>query len=312
MSVIIRNNLPSADVLRDENIFVMRESNAKSQDIRPLKILVLNLMPTKSVTESQFLRKLSNSPLQAEIEFIHMVSHTSRNTDPGHMEQYYTTFGAVRHRKFDGLIITGAPVETLRFEDVDYWGELCELMRWSETNVFSTLHICWGAQAGLYFHYGVNKHSLPQKLSGVFAHELVNPKSPLFFGCDDRIMMPHSRFTEVRESEIRRVEALQVMAISDEAGVAIVKSSDNRRFFIFGHPEYDSDTLAKEYFRDQAAGLGTAVPRHYFPGDDPSNPPTVNWKANASLIYSNWLNYYVYQSTSFDIENIPARSNVND
>ena len=304
MPVKIPDQLPSTHILKNENIFVMTENIAMRQDIRPLRLLILNLMPTKVVTETQLLRKLSNSPLQVEIEFLHMLSYTSKNVDPEHLESFYTTFNDVRSKHYDGMIITGAPVENLEFEDVDYWGELCEIIEWTSSNVHSTFHICWGAQAGLYYHYGIPKHSLGTKLSGLFKHTVLKPQSPFFRGFDDEFYMPHSRYTEVLEEDILKVPELELLSVSEDAGVFAVKSQDSRRIFITGHPEYDADTLALEYFRDIEKGLKIDVPVNYFPGDDPNATPSVFWRAHAQLMYSNWLNYYVYQSTPYDIEKI--------
>lgn len=302
MPIKIPDQLPAKDILEGENIFVMTEYRAIHQDIRPLKLIILNLMPTKIVTETQLLRKLSNTPLQIEVEFLHTKTHDSKNVDPQHLASFYTTFDKIKHRRFDGLIITGAPVENLEFEDVDYWSELCQIMDWSSRNVFCTLHICWGAQAGLYYHYGIPKVPLPKKLSGVYKHKVLKPLSPFFRGFDDVFYMPHSRYTGVREEDIRRVPSLEILAVSEEAGVFAVKSSDSRRFFIMGHPEYDADTLALEYKRDLAKGLDIDMPENYFPDDDPTKPPVVNWRAHAQLMYSNWLNYYVYQTTPYELD----------
>ena len=304
MPVKIPDQLPSKDVLENENIFVMTEHRAMSQDIRPLRLLILNLMPTKIVTETQLLRKLSNSPLQVEVEFLQMLSYTSKNIDPEHLGSFYTSFDKVRNKHYDGMIITGAPVENLEFEDVDYWGELCEIMEWTSNNVHSTLHICWGAQAGLYYHYDIAKYPLGRKLSGLFKHVVLKPQSPFFRGFDDFFHMPHSRYTEVREADILPIPELELLSISDEAGVFAIKARDNRRFFIMGHPEYDADTLALEYFRDVEKGLPINIPQNYFPGDDPKATPSIYWRAHAQLLYTNWLNYYVYQSTPYDIRNI--------
>ena len=301
MPIKIPNQLPATGVLEGENIFVMTENRAIHQDIRPLRLLLLNLMPTKIVTEVQILRKLSNTPLQIEIELLAMASHQSRNTDARHLESFYTTFDQIADRHYDGMIITGAPVENMDFESVDYWPELCSIMAWSTTHVHSTLHICWGAQAGLYYHYGIDKHPLPEKKFGIFEHQIIKKQSPFFRGFDDTFRMPHSRHTEVWASEILAQPALELMAVSEEAGVFAVKSEDNRRFFIFGHPEYDADTLALEYFRDRDKGLPIHVPEHYFPNDDPTQRPKVTWRAHAQLLYTNWLNYYVYQTTPYDI-----------
>jgi len=304
MPIKIPNQLPATPVLESENIFVMTEYRALHQDIRPLRLLILNLMPTKIVTETQLLRKLSNSPLQVEVEFLQTISHVSKNVDPEHLESFYTSFDKVRDRQYDGMIITGAPVENMEFEDVDYWQELCDIMEWTSLNVYSTLHICWGAQAGLYYHYGIPKYPLEAKLSGVFKHTILKPQSPLFRGFDDEFHMPQSRYTEVLESDIIKIPELELLAVSDDAGVFAVKSTDNRRVFITGHPEYDADTLALEYARDIKKGLPIDVPKNYFPDNDPTAAPSVYWRAHAQLMYSNWLNYYVYQSTPYDIEKV--------
>ena len=304
MPVRIPDSLPSKDILEQENIFVITEYRAIHQDIRPLRLLILNLMPTKIVTETQLLRKLANTPLQIEVEFLQTISHTSKNVSNDHLSSFYTTFNDVRDRSFDGMIITGAPVENMEFEEVDYWHELCEIMDWSSHNVYSTLHICWGAQAGLYYHYGVKKYPLEKKLSGVFDHTVIKPQSPLFRGFDDVFHMPHSRYTGVLESEVRAVPELEMLSVSEIAGVFAVKSEDNRRVFITGHPEYDADTLALEYFRDIEKGLPVEIPRNYFPNNDVTATPSVSWRAHAQLMYSNWLNYYVYQSTPYDIARI--------
>lgn len=304
MPIQIPDSLPARATLEDENIFVMTEFRALHQDIRPLSLLILNLMPTKIVTETQLLRKLSNSPLQVQVELLRTLSHVSHNTDEGHLESFYTSFSEIKDKKFDGMIITGAPVENLDFTDVDYWGELCEIMEWSKTHVHSTLHICWGAQAGLYYHYGIPKYSLPKKLFGVFPHKAVRPQSPLFRGFDDVFYVPHSRYTENRLEDIQARPELELLAVSEQAGVFAVKSADNRRFFITGHPEYDPDTLANEYFRDVNKGLEINIPDNYFPQNDPQNPPQVRWRSAAQLFYTNWLNYYVYQTTPYDISRV--------
>ena len=300
MPIRIPDSLPATSVLEGENIFVMTERRALTQDIRPLNLLILNLMPTKIVTETQLLRKLSNTPLQVNVHLLQTKSHTPQNTDLAHLESFYTTFDQVKEQQFDGMIITGAPVENLEFEEVDYWSELCQIMDWTRSHVHATLHICWGAQAGLYHHYGVEKRTLPKKLSGVFEHTIIRKRSPLFRGFDDRFYAPHSRYTEVTLEQLLVKPELEILALSDEAGVFGVKSSDNRRFFVLAHPEYDGDTLAQEYFRDVKRGLNPAVPAHYFPGDNPSLSPVVNWRSAAQLFYTNWLNYYVYQTTPYD------------
>lgn len=306
MPIRIPDALPATSILQEENIFVMTEYRAFHQDIRPLKLLILNLMPTKIVTEAQLLRRLSNSPLQVEVELLHTSSHISQNTDADHLSSFYTTFSKIKDKKYDGMIITGAPVENLDFTDVDYWDELCEIMEWTKTHVHSTLHICWGAQAGLFYHYGVPKYSLEKKLFGVFPHTPTAQKrhSPLFRGFDDVFYVPHSRYTENHAEDILACPELELLATSPDAGVFAVKSEDNRRFFITGHPEYDPETLANEYFRDVNKGLKIQVPANYFPDDNPNNPPLVRWRSAAQLFYTNWLNYYVYQTTPYDIRNI--------
>ncbi len=303
MPIRIPDSLPAREALDAENIFTMTEYRAFHQDIRPLKVLILNLMPTKIVTETQLLRKLSNTPLQVNVQLLQTSSHTPQNTDLTHLESFYTTFDQVRDQQFDGMIITGAPVENLEFEAVDYWGELCEIMDWTRSHVHSTFHICWGAQAGLFYHYGIPKRPLDKKLFGVFPHQVLKPNAPLFRGFDDVFYAPHSRYTEVWEADILRA-GLEVLARSEEAGVFLAKTEDSRQFFVTGHPEYDPDTLAKEYQRDRDKGLDIAVPAHYFPGDDPTKEPIVRWRSAAQLLYTNWLNYYVYQTTPYDVRNI--------
>ena len=304
MPIRIPDSLPARSVLEGENIFVMTEYRAMHQDIRPLNVLILNLMPTKIVTETQLLRKLSNTPLQIQVELLRTASYQSQHTDEDHLESFYTTFDQVKDRNFDGLIITGAPVEDLDFDQVDYWDELQEIMAWSTRHVHSTLHICWGAQAGLYFHHGIQKQKLDKKLFGVFEHRVLKPSSPLFRGFDDKFYAPHSRYTEVSREDILAAPGLELVADSEEAGVFAVKTEDSRQFFIMGHPEYDADTLAREYRRDVDKGLEIAVPAHYFPGDDPSRPPVVRWRSAGQLLYTNFLNYYVYQTTPYDLKQI--------
>ena len=304
MPIKIPDTLPARTVLESENIFVMTQYRAMHQDIRPLSLLILNLMPTKIVTETQLLRKLSNTPLQIEVELLQTASYLGHNTDSNHLASFYTTFDRVKDRKYDGMIITGAPVENLDFNEVDYWDELCRIMEWTKTNVHSTLHICWGAQAGLYYHHGIEKYALPKKIFGVFEHQVLKPSSPLFRGFDDYFFAPHSRYTEVHASDIEAKEELELLSTSREAGVFAVKTEDSRQFFILGHPEYDPDTLAKEYWRDRNKGLDIAVPAHYFPGDDPMAEPVVRWRSAGQLLYTNWLNYYVYQTTPYDIKEI--------
>ncbi len=301
MPIKIPNQLPATSVLTSENIFVMTETRAITQDIRPLQILLLNLMPTKIETETQLARVLGNTPIQIELELIAPSGHVSKNTSQAHMLAFYKSFDEVRDRTFDGLVITGAPVENLPFEEVDYWPELCEIMEWSKTHVHSTLHICWGAQAGLYFHHGVEKRSLPRKLFGVYEHRVLKPSSPLFRGFDDVFFAPHSRYTEVWEADIRKAAGLELLATSSEAGVYAVKTEDSSQFFVMGHPEYDPDTLAREYWRDKDKGLDIDVPAHYFPEDDPARVPIVRWRSAGQLLYTNWLNYYVYQTTPYDL-----------
>ena len=301
MPIKVQSNLPAIKVLESENIFVMPNEVALRQDIRPLKILILNLMPTKIETETQLLRLLGNSPLQVDIELLQMASHTSKNTSPHHLTTFYKTFQQVKNESFDGMIITGAPVEQLEFEDVDYWDELCEIMEWSKTHVHSTFHICWGAQAGLYYHYGIQKYILDKKISGVFKHRMLNPKSRLFRGFDDEFMAPHSRHTEVRAEDIEKIPELKIMADSEEAGVYIVGNQSGSQFFVMGHSEYDANTLAHEYFRDLDKGMNPEVPAHYFPDDDPTKQPKVTWRAHGTWIYSNWLNYFVYQTTPYQL-----------
>ena len=282
----------------------MTETRAMTQDIRPLQILLLNLMPTKIDTETQLARVLGNTPLQIELELIAPAGHVSKNTSREHMLAFYKTFDQVKDRTFDGLIITGAPVELMAFEEVDYWPELCAVMEWSKTHAHSTLYICWGAQAGLYYHYGIQKHLLPEKLFGVFQHTVEDPNYILFRGFDDRFWVPHSRNTTVERADIEAVPGLKVLAASPEAGVYAVKSPEGRQVFLMGHAEYDRDTLKKEYLRDLAAGVDIRLPRNYFPGDDPAREPVVNWRSCAHLLYANWLNYCVYQTTPYDIQGI--------
>ena len=308
MPIRIPDALPATAELEKENIFVMTEYRAIHQDIRPLKVLLLNLMPTKIVTETQIMRKLSNTPLQIEVDLLQTVSHDAKNVAAEHLETFYTTFNDVRNKHYDGLIITGAPVELLDFEDVDYWDELCEIMEWSKTNVHSTLHICWGAQAGIYYHYGVPKHELEKKVFGVFDHDVVKRTSPLCRGFDDVFKAPHSRYTEVLAEDIEAHPELELIAVSDEAGVYIAKSTDSSNFFVFGHPEYDRGTLKAEYDRDVAKGLDIDIPAHYYPNDDPTQEPVSTWRSHAQLLYTNWLNYYVYQTTPYDIDAIGSEA----
>ncbi|KAF5070688.1 homoserine O-succinyltransferase [Oscillibacter valericigenes] len=304
MPIKIPNQLPATSTLTQENIFVMTETRAITQDIRPLQILLLNLMPTKADTETQLARVLGNTPLQIEMELIAPVGHVSKNTPQEHMLAFYKSFDEVRERTFDGLVITGAPVENLPFEEVDYWPELCKIMEWSKTHVHSTLHICWGAQAGLYYHYGIPKRALPEKLFGVFRHTVEDPNFILFRGFDDQFEVPHSRHTTVDREDIEAVPQLKVLASSPEAGVYAVKTDGSRQIFLMGHAEYDRDTLKREYERDVSTGTAIQLPKHYFPGDDPSQTPKVTWRSCANLLYSNWLNYNVYQTSPYDIRDI--------
>lgn len=304
MPIKIDNQLPARHSLELENIFVMSESRALTQDIRPLKILILNLMPTKIETETQLLRLLSNSPLQIEVELLQMATHHSKNTSAEHMLKFYKVFDDVCDDKFDGMIITGAPVEHLAFEAVDYWEELCMIMDWSKANVYSTFHICWGAQAGLYHHYGVPKYPLEKKMFGVFPHHALDPYHPLMRGLDDIFYVPHSRHTEIRRSDIALVKDLQILSFSEQAGVHLLSDMDCRNFYATGHSEYDRETLATEYFRDVSRGLPIQMPFHYFPDDDPQRTPPMTWRTAASMLFSNWLNYFVYQRTPYDLANL--------
>jgi len=304
MPITVSDKLPAIKTLKQENIFVMTEKRAEKQDIRPLKILILNLMPTKITTETQLLRLLGNTSLQVEVEFLKTRTYEPKNTPQSHIATFYDTFDNVKDRKFDGMIITGAPVETLEFEQVDYWEELCEIMEWSKTNVTSTFHICWGAQAGLYYHYGIKKYPLKQKLFGVFEHKISAKHKMLLRGFDDRFYAPQSRYTEIREEDILATDGLELLSTSTEAGVYIVCGKNDRQFFVTGHSEYDDVTLSQEYFRDLDKGKDIQIPKNYFPNDDISKRPRVNWRAHANLLYSNWLNYFVYQATPFDINEI--------
>ncbi len=307
MPIKVADNLPAKSVLTNESIFLMDESRAFHQDIRPLKILILNLMPNKQQTEVQLLRLLSNSPLQVEVSFMHMESHVSKNTSRAYLDTFYLTFADVKDEKYDGLIITGAPVEQIPFEEVNYWEELTQIMDWSKTNVTSTFHICWGAQAGLYYHYGVPKYPLEKKMFGVFAHTKIYDHIDLLRGFDDVFYAPHSRHTEVHAEDIEKVDGLRIIASGEEAGVYIVASDDMRQFFVMGHSEYEKNTLASEYFRDKEKGLDIEIPKNYFKDDDPSKPPVSLWKAHSSLLYTNWLNYCVYQLTPYDIDSIGGK-----
>ncbi len=304
MPIKVANDLPATRILESENIFVMSEKRAMTQDIRPLKIIIVNLMPTKIVTETQLLRLLGNSPLQVDIELLQMATHQSKNTSKKHLTTFYKTFDEIKDQKFDGMIVTGAPVELLEFEDVDYWEELCEVFKWAKKNVYSTLFICWGAQAGLYYHYGIDKIAYDKKLSGVYKHKVLNPLHPLLRGFDDEFCSPHSRNTGVRKEDIEKIDDLEILAESDVAGVSIVCNKNGRQFFILGHFEYDIDTLANEYYRDKNKGLNPSIPVNYFPNDDVTKKPIMSWRSYAALLYYNWLNYYLYQQTPYDLEDL--------
>lgn len=304
MPITVPDGLPSIGLLRQENIFTINEYRATHQDIRPLKIVLLNLMPKKIETETQLLRMLSNTPLQMEVELLQVTSHKSKNTPQEHLLKFYKTFEEIHKEKFDGMIITGAPVEQMPFEDVDYWPELCQIMEWTKTHVFSTLHICWGAQAGLYYHYQIPKYALSHKMFGVFCQTPLQPTHELLRGFGDCFPVPHSRHTEIRAQDIEKVDKLQILASSEEAGVHLVGSKDGRQFFVTGHSEYDRDTLANEYCRDLSKNLPIEIPKHYFPNDDPTQEPLLTWRSHGSLFYSNWLNYFVYQKTPFDLSGL--------
>ncbi len=306
MPIKIPNDLPATEVLRNENIFVMTETRAISQDIRPLKILILNLMPTKIDTETQLSRLLGNTPLQVEVDLMNTASHSSKNTSQEHLLAFYKTFDEIKHNYYDGMIITGAPVEHMEFEQVDYWDELCTILEWTKKHVHSTFHICWGAQAGLYYHFGIKKYPLDKKLFGVFPHKVDHKSSILFRGFDDNFMVPHSRHTTVRREDLEKVPELKILASSEEAGVYAISTNEGKQIFITGHSEYDAGTLNKEYQRDKNAGLPIEIPKNYFPNDDDSAEPIVTWRSHANLLYSNWLNYFVYQTTPYDIENIDS------
>ena len=304
MPIKIPNLLPATQTLHEENIFVITENRAMTQDIRPLRIVMLNLMPQKIVTETQIARLIGNTPLQVELELLQTATHKSKHTSPEHMLAFYKVFDDIKDQNFDGMIITGAPVEQMPFEEVEYWDELCEIMEWSKTHVTSTLHICWGAQAGLYYHYGIKKHPLPEKVFGVFEHTLDYKRSILFRGFDDTFLVPHSRHTTVLREDVESVDGLKILASSEEAGVFVVSTDRGRQIFVTGHSEYDADTLKKEYLRDKNAGLPIAIPKNYFPNDDDTKEPLVRWRSCANLFYSNWLNYFVYQTTPYDISKI--------
>ena len=301
MPIRIQNDLPAKEILENENIFVMDEDRAVHQDIRPLKVVILNLMPKKEDTELQILRLLSNSPLQSDLTFLQMKSHVSKNTSASHLNKFYCYFDEIENQKFDGMIITGAPVEQIEFEEVDYWEELCRIMEWSKTNVTSTFHICWGAQAGLYYHFGLKKHMLPKKLSGIYKHKVMKRKEPLVRGFDDEFYAPHSRYTEVSAEDIHNCPALKVVAESEEAGVYLCLTEDGKQIFVTGHSEYDRYTLDSEYKRDLGKGINPDIPVNYYPDDNPENKPLLLWRSHSMNLYTNWLNYYVYQVTPYEL-----------
>ena len=301
MPIQIPNDLPAAEVLQKENIFVMKQTRAETQHIRPLEIVLLNLMPTKIITETQLSRMLGNTPLQVHLELMMLSTHKAKNTPEEHLLAFYKTFDELKDRKFDGMVITGAPVENMPFEQVNYWEELTRIMEWSKDHVHSTFHICWGAQAGLYYHYGIQKYPLPEKMFGVFKHKADYKHAILLRGFDDEFWAPHSRHTTIRREDIEATPGLKILASSEEAGVYIVMNKEGRQIFVTGHSEYDPDTLEREYLRDKYQGLPIQVPRNYYPNDDDSQPPIVRWRGHGNLLYSNWLNYFVYQTTSYDI-----------
>ncbi len=304
MPIRIPNDLPAATALQQENIFVMPQNRARQQDIRPLEIVLLNLMPTKIVTETQLSRLLGNTPLQVNLELMHTTSHQAKNVSQEHLLSFYKSFDELKDRKFDGMVITGAPVEKMDFEQVDYWPELCEIMEWSKTHVHSTFHICWGAQAGLYYHYGIGKQDLPEKMFGVYRHHADYKRSILLRGFDDVFWAPHSRHTTIAREDVEAVPELKIVASSEEAGVYAIMTKGGRQIFVTGHSEYDPDTLKTEYFRDKNLGLPISVPENYFPNDDDTQEPIVRWRGHANLLFSNWLNYFVYQTTPYDIMTI--------
>ena len=303
MPIRTQSDLPAKEILEQENIFVMDENRAMHQDIRPIQILILNLMPLKEETELQLLRSLSNTPLQVDVTFMNTKTHVSLNTPASHLNKFYTTFDEIRDRKFDGLIVTGAPVEDITFEEVDYWEETCQILDWAETHVTSTLHICWAAQAGLYYHYGVKKVQLEKKLSGIYRHQVMNKKEPLVRGFDDFFMAPHSRYTEACREDILNNPKLKVLADSKEAGIYIVMAQEGKQIFVMGHPEYDRMTLDQEYKRDLSKGLPIEMPENYYPDNDINAKPLLQWRSHGNMLYANWLNYYVYQQTPYDYIN---------
>lgn len=304
MPIKISNELPARAFLEQENVFVMSEQRADSQDIRPLKILILNLMPTKIATETQILRLLSNTPLQVDIELMQTATHVSKNTSQEHLTKFYKTFDDIKNEKFDGMIVTGAPVEQMDFEEVDYWDELCQIFEWAKTNVYSTFYICWGAQAGLYYHYGLKKYPLSEKMFGIFEHQPLDLFHPLMRGIDDKYYVPHSRHTEIRMEDIAKIKDLQVLSYSPESGVHLLSDMECRNFFSTGHSEYDADTLATEYFRDKNKGLDIKIPYNYFPDNDTTKKPPITWRSTGILLFTNWLNYFVYQRTPYDLANL--------
>lgn len=307
MPIKIQDSLPAQAILENENIFVMTEFRAMHQDIRPLNVLIMNLMPNKEVTETQLLRKLSNSPLQVNVELLQTQSYTPTHVDASHLDSFYTTFDKVKDRKFDGMIITGAPLDYVKFEDVAYWKEMTEIFDWCETHVHCTFFLCWACFAALYYYYGLERFDREEKLSGVYKHHVCKPTSPLFRGFDDEFWAPHSRAMGIAKEKIEATKGLELMAYSDEAGVAIVKTEDSRKFFVGLHAEYDADTLSNEYFRDLNKGMNPKIPCNYFPDDDPTKAPIVNWRSTGQLLYTNWLNYYVYQATPYDVEAIGGK-----
>ena len=308
MPIRISSELPAFKTLGEENIFVMSKERAEHQDIRPLKVIILNIMPKKIETECQLMRLLSNTPLQVDIDLLQMASHTSKNTSSHHLESFYKTFEEIKNRRYDGMIVTGAPVELLDFEKVDYWEEITEIFEWSKTHVFSTLHICWAAQAGLYYHFGVPKYELPQKMFGIFSHKTEVENSQLLKGFDDIFFVPHSRNTEVRREDIEKIPQLEILTSSEMAGVHIIANKNGRQYFITGHSEYDRETIAAEYFRDIDKGIDIQLPYNYFPDDNPENTPVFSWRCTANLMFSNWLNYCVYQRTPYNRDELEIRS----
>lgn len=313
MPIKVQNDLPAKEILEKENIFVMDENRADHQDIRPIRIAIVNLMPLKEETELQILRSLSNTPLQVDVSFVALKSHESTHTSMSHLNKFYQNFQEIRDQFFDGLIITGAPVEHLEYEEVDYWEEICRVMEWSKTHVTSTLHLCWGAQAGLYYHYGIPKYKLPEKVFGIFGHHVRNRKIPLVRGFDDYFYAPHSRHTEVRREDVLKREELTILADSEEAGIFLVIAKDGKQIFVMGHPEYDRMTLDKEYRRDKDKGLPIHIPINYYPGDDDTARPLLQWRSHGNILYSNWLNYYVYQTTPYrfiDTERVLAKKSM--